>query len=239
MPPRPGTRSAQQLFDYYLGYLAKPVAHHFTNIPDGDVGFAKHWGMTVAVGDLRRVITRGAPARGARSCWAGTRSVAAWSPRTRAGTSADIPGANGLSGLVYIDGGSFGTETASQARSALTTLDAPAASPWEKFGGIPAPLAGIFSAIGATAALAYPNAPSLAQQSGLLTPFGLNPPVPVTNLALYGNALNVGTSPSGLAAAQAHLGKGVAPPVGRCTAGTERAPSRRSGVSRRCSPAPA
>ena len=35
--------------------------------------------------------------------------------------------------------------------------------------------------------------------------------MPVTNAGQYGYALNVGTSPASLAAAQAHLGKGVGP----------------------------
>jgi hypothetical protein len=42
-------------------------------------------------------------------------------------------------------------------------------------------------------------------------PADLKPPVPVTNLGQYGYALNVGTSPPALAAAQAHLGKGLSP----------------------------
>jgi hypothetical protein len=50
--------------------------------------------------------------------------------------------------------------------------------------------------------------PSLGQTFALL-PSYLKPPVPVTNLGQYGFALNVGTSPSSLIAAQAHLGKGV------------------------------
>ncbi|HET9103621.1 MAG TPA: hypothetical protein VFN55_09730 [Solirubrobacteraceae bacterium] len=204
-----GHASAQQLFDYYLGYLAHPVAHHFTAIPNGEVGFAKQWGMTVAIGDLRRVVTAahrlgGRVVLGGHSLGGGVvTAYASWD-------FGGHPGAAGLSGLVYIDGGSFGTETAAAARAALTALDAPTASPWLSFGGIPAPLAGIFSATGSTAALKYPDAPSLAQRSGLLTSLHLTPTVPVTNLAQYGYALNVGTSPSGLAAAQAHLGKGVA-----------------------------
>lgn len=204
-----GRATAQQLFDYYLGYLVKPVAHHFAAIPNGDVGFAKRWGMTAAVGDLRRVITAahrlgGRVVLGGHSLGGGVvTAYASWD-------FGGHPGADGLAGLVYIDGGSFGTETASAAQAALTALNAPTASPWQTFGNIPAPLAGIFSATGSTAALAYPGARSLAQQSNLLTALHLTPSVPVTNLAQYGYALNVGTSPAVLAAAQAHLGRGVA-----------------------------
>ncbi len=84
-------------------------------------------------------------------------------------------------------------------------------SPWLTFGGIPAPFAGLFSATGATAALIDPNSASLGQSSGLLSAFHLTPSVPVTNLAQFGYALNVGTSPMSLLAAQAHLGRGISP----------------------------
>lgn len=81
--------------------------------------------------------------------------------------------------------------------------------PWDPFGGIPAPYAGVYSSVGATAALIAPRSPSLGQSSGLLTTFGLSPPVPVDNLAQFGYALNVGSSPPALIAAQAHLGTGI------------------------------
>ncbi|MBV8463442.1 MAG: hypothetical protein JO368_09115, partial [Acidimicrobiales bacterium] len=119
------------------------------------------------------------------------------------------PGAASLAGLVYIDGGSeVGAPSAAQATQTLQALDAPSASPWLSFGGITAPYAGIFSATGSAAALLDPNGRSLGQSSGLL-PAVIVPPVPVTNQAQYGYALNVSTSPSSLIAAQAHLGTGV------------------------------
>lgn len=64
---------------------------------------------------------------------------------------------------------------------------------------------------GATAALIDPDSASLGQSSGLLSAFHLSPSVPVTNLAQFGYALNVGTSPASLLAAQAHLGRGISP----------------------------
>ena len=64
---------------------------------------------------------------------------------------------------------------------------------------------------GATAALIDPDSASLGQSSGLLSAFRLSPSVPVTNLAQFGYALNVGTSPASLLAAQAHLGRGISP----------------------------
>ena len=120
-------------------------------------------------------------------------------------------GADDLAGLVYIDGGSLPAVSAGTARAELQVLDSSETSPWLAFGGIPAPFAGLFSATGATAALIDPNSQSLGQSSGLLSAFHLTPSVPATNLAQFGYALNVGTSPASLLAAQAHLGRGISP----------------------------
>lgn len=202
--------SATQLFDYYLGFLGdKALKHHFAFIRNSRVQFAKRWGMNVAVRDLHRVVAAasalgGKVVLGGHSLGGGVvTAYAAWD-------FGGHPGADALSGLVYIDGGSFGGESAAAARIALKRLDAPQASPWLSFGGIGAPFAGLYNAAGSTAALIDPNGQSLGQASGLLTPFGLSPSIPVTNLGQYGFALNVGTSPPALAAAQAHLGRGLA-----------------------------
>jgi hypothetical protein len=120
------------------------------------------------------------------------------------------PGADDLAGLVFIDGASTDNpESAAAATQQLQALEAPGASPWLAFGGIAAPYAGLFTTAGALSALLYPNLPSLAQFSGIL-PSDIVPSVKVTNLGLYGYALNVATSPSSLLAAQAHLGQGLA-----------------------------
>jgi hypothetical protein len=205
-----GQASATKLYDYYLGYLLDPsITSHIQPVPDASVSFAKRWGMAVAVGDLHRVIERarslgGRVVLGGHSLGGGV--VTAYATWNFAGK----PGADQLSGLVYIDGGSFGTaESAAAAHAALNGLNAPGTSPWEPFGGIPAPEAGLFSSVGALAALIAPRMPSLGQSSGLLTAFGLTPSVPVNNLAQFGYALNVGTSPPALIAAQAHLGAGI------------------------------
>ncbi len=201
--------SATDLFNYYLGYVSNPsITHHFHGIPDASVQFAKQWGMRVAVEDLHRVIAAahrlgGKVVLGGHSL--GGSVVTAYATWDFHGTA----GARDLAGLVYIDGGSFRPLSAATTRAELKTFDA-GSSPWLAFGGIKAPYAGIFSATGSTAALIAPNQPSAAQASGLLTPFHLTPSVPVTNLGQYGFALNVGTSPPGLAAAQAHLGRGLA-----------------------------
>lgn len=213
-----GRASASQVFDYYLGWLKNPaITHHFTFLPNASVRFAKGWGMRVAVEDLHGVI--GAARKlGGRVVLGGhslggsvVTAYATWNFHGR-------PGADALAGLVYIDGGSFHSESAAAARRALAALDAASASPWLSFGGIPAPLAGLYNATGSLGALLDPNGASLGQQSGLLNGIGLTPPVPVTNLGQYGYALNVGTSPAALIAAQAHLGRGLdtsgSPPYG-------------------------
>lgn len=205
-----GKATSTQLYDYYLGYLKNPkVKHHFQSIATSSVAFAKQWGMQVAVEDLHAVITAarklgGKVALGGHSL--GGSVVTAYATWDFGGR----PGAADLVGLVYIDGGSsVGAMSSQQAAGDLQKLDSPAASPWLAFGGIAAPYAGVFNATGSAAALKDPNGRSLGQASGLL-PSDLVPSVPVTNLGQYGYALNVGTSPQALLAAQAHLGKGLA-----------------------------
>lgn len=205
-----GAATAAQVFDYYLGYLSDPaIARHYRPVASTGDRFAKRWGMDVAVHDLRTVIAR-ARRLGGRVVLGGhslggsvVTAYATWDFGGRAG-------ADGLAGLVYIDGASGPAESARAARAALTGLDRPAQTPWLSFGGIPAPYAGLFETTGALGALTAPNRPSLGQSFALL-PGYLKPPVPVTNLAQYGYALNVGSSPASLAAAQGHLGAGISP----------------------------
>jgi pimeloyl-ACP methyl ester carboxylesterase len=200
-----GRASGEELFNYYLGFLAdSSIAPHFEFIPDEDVAFGREWGMRVQIADLRRVV-QAAQRRGRRVVVGGhslggtiTTAYATWDFGGR-------PGARGLSGLVYIDGGSGATPiTRAQARESVQELAGE--SPWLSFGGITAPFAGLFNATGATGVLVDPDSPSRGQAFPLL-PANLKPPVPVTNLGQYGYALDTATSPPGLAAAQAHLGR--------------------------------
>ena len=202
--------TSAQLFDYYLGYLKDPsITHHIRPVPSASVAFAGQWGMNVAVQDLHVVIDqaerlKGRVVLGGHSL--GGSVVTAYATWDFGGKA----GADDLAGLVYIDGSSSPTAVSAQeATQQMQALDAPGASPWLSFGGIPAPFAGIFEATGSAAAYQDPDAPSLGQSSGLL-PSDIVPPVRVTNLGQYGYALNVATSPPSLVAAQAHLGQGVA-----------------------------
>lgn len=203
-----GRVDATQLFDYYLGWLSDPsITSHFQFLPNSTVGFAKSWGMAVAVKDLR-VVIRGAEKLGGHVVLGGHSLGGAVVTAYASWDFGGSPGASGLSGLVYIDGGGFDVESSSQALASLKMLDQTTSSPWLSFGGIPAPFAGLFVATGAVSALIDPNGPSLAQSFSLL-PSDLKPPAPATNLGQFGYALNSVTSPPGLLAAQAHLGAGL------------------------------
>src|SRR5919202_3548845 len=52
-----GRATPADLFRYYLEWLTDPsIATHFRPVPDASVPFARRWGMSVAVRDLRNVI---------------------------------------------------------------------------------------------------------------------------------------------------------------------------------------
>ena len=197
--------TARQGFDYYLGWLADDsIQRHFNLIPDSEVGFGREWGMRVEIADLRRVV-RAAERRGRRVVLGGhslggtiTTAYATWDFGGRAG-------ARGLSGLVYIDGGSR-TEPVSPEDAQASLTDLAGSTPWLTFGGIAAPFTGLFNATGALGVLLDPDSPSVGQAFRFL-PTNLKPPVPVTNIGQYGYALDVGTSPPGLVAAQANMGR--------------------------------
>jgi len=200
-----GTVTGQVLFDYYLGWLTDPsITTHFQFIDDNDVAFARDWGMNVEIEDLRRVVKLAQ--KGGRKVVVGGHSLGGSITAAYATWDFDgKPGAKGLSGLVFIDGGSSPTPiTPDRATQQLQALQA--ASPWLSFGGIPAPFTGLFNATGALGALIDPDSPSLGQEWPLL-PANLKPPIRVTNLGQYGYALDNDTSPPSLIAAQAHLGR--------------------------------
>jgi len=219
-----GKASGAELFRYYLGYVAEgPGAnpHHYREIPSEDVEFAREWGMSVAVEDLH-VVIEAAKALGGKVVLGGhslggsvVTAYATWDFGGK-------PGADGLSGLVYDDGGSSPTPVSKEeAEKELKALDAKP-SPWLAFGGIVAPDLGLFSMLGSTGTVEFPNEPSLSQAFPLL-PADLKPKEPanctlgepgcklqaVTNEAEFGYGVNVGTSPPSLIAAQVHAGKGI------------------------------
>jgi pimeloyl-ACP methyl ester carboxylesterase len=210
-----GDATPAQTFHYYLGYLTEnlPAKPHMKQIPPGNVSFAKHWGMNVAVEDLHTVI-ESAKSLGGKVVLSGHSLggsvVTAYATWDFAGS----PGANGLAGLVYDDGGSGPTPiTKEQAEERLEKLNK-GGTPWLAFGGIGAPYLGLFSTLGAMGTVQGPNEASLAESFQLL-PSNLKPKnekgelIPVTNEAEFGFGVNVGTSPPNLIAAQVHAGAGI------------------------------
>jgi pimeloyl-ACP methyl ester carboxylesterase len=200
-----GTATPQQVFDYYLGHLTDPsISPAFQSIPTDDVAFARNWGMRVEVEDIRRVVKEakklgGRVAMGGHSLGGSiTTAYATWDFHGKSGAS-------DLWGLVYIDGGSSPAPvTPDAARASLQTLST--STPWLTFGGIAAPLAGLFNTSGSLSVLTAPDETSIGWAWPAL-PANLKPPVEPTNEAQYGYALDVETSPAGLIAAQAHLGR--------------------------------
>lgn len=209
-----GAASPQELFHYYLGYLAEGPAKkpHMQLIPTADVEFARQWGMNVAVEDLHTVI-ESAKGLGGKVVLAGhslggsvVTAYATWD-------FGGEPGADGLSGLVYDDGGSSPEAVSKEkAEEELAKLDS--STPWLAFGGIGSPFLGLFSSLGAMGVLQAPEEASLAESFPLL-PASLKPtneagePIPVTNEAEFGYGVNVGSSPPSLIAAQVHAGAGI------------------------------
>ena len=96
--------TANQMFDYYLGYLAdSSITHHIQPVPDSAVPYARQWGLKVAVEDLHDVIGAarklgGQVVLGGHSL--GGSVVTAYATWNFAGK----PGADELAGLVYDDG---------------------------------------------------------------------------------------------------------------------------------------
>ncbi len=209
-----GSATPAEVFHYYLGYLTEPgePKPHMTLIPPEAVSFAREWGMNVAVEDLHTVI-ESAKALGGKVALAGhslggsvVTAYATWD-------FAGQPGANGLSGLVYDDGGSSPAAVSKEkAEEELTKLSK--GSPWLAFGGIGSPFLGLFSSLGAQSTVQAPEEASLAENFQLL-PSNLKPKngkgelIPVTNEAEFGFGVNVGSSPPSLIAAQVHAGAGL------------------------------
>jgi hypothetical protein len=194
------------LFEYYLGYIGNSsITTHYQPVQDSQVPFAREWGMNTEINDLR-VVVKAAVRHGRNVAMGGhslggsiTTAYATWDFN---GT----PGGRDLSGLVLIDGASNPTPvSAAQATTSLNDLQT--SSPWLAFGGINAPLAGIFGMLGSAETKGAPNIPAVLGSWPLL-PSNLRPPPDVhpTNEAGFGYSTDAATSPSSLRAAQVHSG---------------------------------
>jgi hypothetical protein len=158
----------------------------------------------VAVRDLRNVIR--AARRGGRTVVLGGHSLGAaitvayatWDFGGRAG-------AEDLSGLVLIDGGSGGPPISRQdTRAELAALAT--GSPFLDLTGLGLPWsAGVFNAVGSTLARLDPDSRAILHDWPAL-PGNLKAPVPPTNAAGYGHALDEATSPDSLRLVHMHIG---------------------------------
>ena len=195
--------------------FAKLVAefnNHYEPVPDSLVEFAKNWGMARTVDDLKLVIEK-AKALGGKVVLGGHSLggsvVTAYATWNFGGT----PGADGLSGLVYDDGGSgpASIKSEEEGNKALAKLDEPTETPWLAFGGIVAPDLGLFSITGSTLSTVDPKGASLLEKFPFLPSDLKGPPQdsPATNEAGFGFSVNYKTSPLSLAAAQIHGGEGI------------------------------
>jgi pimeloyl-ACP methyl ester carboxylesterase len=201
-----GRVSPTDFFNYYLGYLSNSsITNHYQPVQNSQVPFAREWGMNTEVNDLR-VVAKVAARKGRYVAMGGhslggsiATAYATWDFNGR-------PGGRDLSGLVLIDGASSPTPVSpEQAQTNLNNLQT--SSPWLSFGGIPAPLAGLFGTVGSAAAKVSPN--TLSEFVGWpLLPSNLMPPggIMPANEGGFGFATDTATSPSSLRAAQVHSG---------------------------------
>ena len=213
-----GKVTGPEFFQYYLGYLGEqePPKRHYQPVTPAEAvtDGGREWGMAVAVEDLHVVIEAAKKVDGkvvlAGHSLGGT-VVTAYATWDFAGK----PGAEGLSGLVYIDGGSSPTPiSAEEAESKLSNESRPNRRGWRSVGSR-RPLLGLFSMTGLGAggvrtecgiAGAEPSR-SCRRTSHATTPKAKW--CTSTNEGAFGYAVNVGTSPPNLAAAQVHAGRGA------------------------------
>ena len=202
-----GKKTAQQSFDYYLGWLSDPtIQPHFTAPTTAETTYARDWGMNVAIGDLHQVIDQ-AKGLGGKVVLGGhslggsiATAYATWDFNGKSG-------GDDLDGLVLIDGASgpgapISVDDANARKATLAT-----SSPFIDLVGLGLPWsAGVFNVLGSTAVLHDPDAASLAYNWPLFPAF-LKPPVAPTNRAQYGYALDTKTGAPSLKLVQMHIGE--------------------------------
>ena len=199
------TGDPDRAFGYYLGGQAIG-SRRFTPVAGATVPFVREWGLNLALDDLRRVVRR-ARRGGTRQVILGGHSLgasmalayAAWDFRGRAGH-------RDLSGLVLIDGGSFGSSPRlANVRERLAALRS--GDPFLDLLGTGLPWAsGVLSATAGLYTRLRPDARAALSDFALLPP-ALRAPFPVTNEAALGYAFDRTTSPAALALIQVRAGR--------------------------------
>jgi hypothetical protein len=173
---------------------------HYQPLDQAQFAFAKQWGLALTLQDVRRVVL--SARRQGKRVILGGHSLGA--SMTVAYASWDFGGGRAgyqdLDGLVLVDGGllgSFSTPDLAATKKAVKALDTN--GPFVDLLGLNlAWAAGVFSEMGALAALKEPTAPSIARSFPLL-PAPFKPPIPATNRGLFGYAFDASTSPAALA----------------------------------------
>ncbi len=206
-----GRATYQQAFDYYLGFLSNPaITDHYQPLAVSQYGFVQQWGMAVAMNDLNAVIQK-AHQGGAKTVTLGGHSLGGTEAAAYAAWDFDGRGGyQNIDGIMCIDGCAGAPYAGQQkatvpsAQTAIATMNTK--GPWLDLLGAGLPwVTGVFSQVGALAAVEAPNAPSLLQTFPLL-PATFKPPKPVTNQAQLGYAFDASTSPSALALIHVHSG---------------------------------
>ena len=152
-----GLASGEEVFNYYLAYLLNPsIEHHYKFIQRGAaIGFAREWGMNVAVEDLH-VAVEAAKALGGKVVLGGHGIGGSIATAYATWDFAGKPGADGISGLVYDDGGSS-PEPLSREKAEAELKRIFEKSPWQAFDGVQSPFPGLFAALGSTGAVVGPG----------------------------------------------------------------------------------
>jgi dienelactone hydrolase len=208
-----GRISVQQALDYYLGWLTNPAQQpRFQPLDQAQLGFAKQWGLSLALQDVRRVVLS-ARRQGKRVILGGHSLGASMTVAYASWDFAGHPGYKDLEGLVLIDGGlmgTFATPDLAATKKAIAALDVN--GPFADLLGLELPwAAGVFAEVGALAALKEPTAPSAVQSFPLL-PADFKPPIPATNRGAFGYAFDSTTSPAALSLI--HVQAGALGPTG-------------------------
>jgi pimeloyl-ACP methyl ester carboxylesterase len=195
-----GQKSLQEVFDYYLGWItgATPPAH-FQFLDASQYGFAREWGMGVALNDVHAVVKR-ARDQGAQVVLGGHSVGASLAIAYAAWDFNGRPGYRDLEGTVLIDGGLLGSFDAydlAQAQDQIAQLAQ--GNPFLDLLGIGVPeAAGLFAEVGGLFAKLAPTADGSTLQNFPLLPAAFKPPVPATNRAILGWSFDRDTSPADL-----------------------------------------